>query len=102
MIQNLNEMTYLINYIYNHNYNPWFFLTPDYGFFVLDNGYNLFIHRETKELATVNVYDMFGNAAYDELYGICEDNHIPCKSEGEIINIIDAIRNLNRKDFIVH
>lgn len=106
MIKNLNEMEHLNDYIYSHKYNPnnqtiiYSFIAVDHAMIIFENKCHVFICRQeypynkNLEFMVVSVYDYLGDAVYDKLYGICEDNEIPCKNEQELIGILETISKL--------
>lgn len=79
---------------------------PLYAHINFPNGYRAFIlkkkvaiHSLWFEYIDVVVFDWNGNIPFNALYGICEDNYLPCKNEAELIGTLETIRKLkaNRK-----
>lgn len=106
-MKSLNEMEKFVRYIEEYSYDfsnqttiVYSFRAVNDAFIDFKNGYSVFIHKQeykyhgSLEFIIVSVYDWDGNIVCDELYGICEENQIPCKNEEELIGILETIRNL--------
>lgn len=109
-MKNLDEMEKLAEYAQTHGVdciNDYgescgaYAISPIYAYINFPNGYRASILKKeesidnlTFEYIDVAIFDWNGYLDLDILYGICEDNHIPCKNEEELIGILETIRNL--------
>lgn len=110
MLKNLDQMENLIKYAqtygvdsindYGEHCNA-YNVGPYYAYINFPNKYRASIIKQEESIdnlafdyINVVVSDWNGYLDADILYGICEDNHIPCKNEQELIGILETIRNL--------
>lgn len=109
MIKNLDHMENIIKYakIYGvdsvndyREYCKAYNISPYHAYINFPNRYRASILKKeesidnlTFEYIDVAVFDWNGYLDIDILYGICEDDHIPCKNEKELIGILETIRN---------
>ena len=110
MLKNLDQMENLIKYAqaygidFVNDYEEYcdaYNIGPYYAYINFPNKYRASIIKQkesidslTFEYIDVAVFDWNGHFDTDILYGICEDNHIPCKNEKELISILETIRNI--------
>lgn len=108
-MKNLNQMENLVKYAQSYGvdfvndygeYCQAYFIDSHEAYINFPNKYSVSILKQKEiidniifEYIDVMVFDWDGWLNTDILYGVCEDNHIPCKNEKELISILETIRS---------